>query len=335
MNAISGVISIGSVIFYIRSLDYFTSSLTRMLSTTTYLNEFGIKINDLVKLFEMEPMYKDGHIKLGKLDKAPKIEFKNVSFKYPGSEKYIYQNLNLKINSGERVAIVGHNGAGKTTLVKLIAKIYPANGGEILINGINLSDIKTSEWYKNLGVLFQEFNFYGHLTAKENIYLGNPSEPMDENSIVEAAINADADEFIMEYKKGYDQLLSERYKDGIRPSTGQKQKIAIAKFFYRNAPVAIFDEPTAAIDAVSEYKIFNKIYSFFEKKTVVIISHRFSTVRNADRIIVIEKGKILEEGSHADLLGKNGAYAHAFRLQAEGYRTEVSTLRNHPDDAIL
>lgn len=318
-QALLGTISIGSVLFYIRSLDYFASSLSGLLSSATYINEFAIKTDDILKVFEMEPLYKDGNKKIDKLENAPEIEFKDVSFKYPGSKKYVYKDLNLKIRSGEKVAIVGHNGAGKTTLVKLIAKIYPTTKGSILINGIDIKKIKTSEWYKNLGILFQEFNFYGYLTVKENIYLGNPSDPMDEKKIVEAAINADADDFIMEYAKGYDQILSEKYKDGVRPSTGQQQKIAIAKFFYRNAPVAIFDEPTAAIDAVSEYKIFNKIYSFFKSKTVIIISHRFSTVRNADRIIVIEKGKIIEEGSHSELMKKAGAYALAFRLQAEGY----------------
>jgi ABC-type multidrug transport system fused ATPase/permease subunit len=328
MNAVSGLASAGSVIFQIRSIDYFSSSVSDVLGSITYINEFGIKMNDVIKVFELKPLYKDGVKKLGTIDKSPEIEFRNVSFKYPNSDKFIFENLNIKIESGERIAIVGHNGAGKTTLVKLIAKIYPVTSGEILINGINLKDIKTSEWYQHLGILFQEFHFHNHLTAKENIYLGNPSKPIDEERIVESAINADADDFIREYKNGYDQLMSEKYKGGVRPSTGQMQKIAIAKFFYRNAPVAIFDEPTAAIDAVSEYKIFNKIYSFFERKSVIIISHRFSTVRNADRIIVIEKGKIVEEGSHAKLLEKNGTYAHAFNLQAEGYRTEVSTLNN-------
>lgn len=168
---------------------------------------------------------------------------------------------------------------------------------------------------------FQEFNFYRHLSVKENILVGKPMKQMDEKKIIEAAKNADAHNFIMEYKDKYDQIMSEKIEGGIRPSTGQAQKIAIARFFYRNAPLAIFDEPTAAIDAISEYKIFNTIYNFFENKTVVIISHRFSTVRNADRIIVLDKGKIVEEGTHEQLLTKrNGIYRKSYKLQAEGYK---------------
>ena len=178
--------------------------------------------------------------------------------------------------------------------------------GEILVNGVNLNNLTIDDWYKNIGVLFQDFNFYGNLTVKENIFLGRPLESIDEERIVESAKHADAHDFIMEYKKKYDQVMSEKFKGGIRPSTGQTQKIAIARFFYRNSPLVIFDEPTASIDAVSEYKIFNSIYNFFDNKTVIIISHRFSTVRNADRIIVLEKGKIVEKSNHKELVKKKG-----------------------------
>jgi ATP-binding cassette subfamily B protein len=158
------------------------------------------------------------------------------------------------------------------------------------------------------------------LTVKENIVIGNTDKEVTEEEIYNALGSADAVKFVQEYPKVLDQTLSERYKGGIRPSTGQWQKIAIARFFYRNAPLVIFDEPTASIDPVSEYNIFNKIYDFFAKKTVIIISHRFSTVRNADRIIVLDEGKIVEEGTHAELMKNNGPYAKAFLLQAEGYK---------------
>jgi ABC-type multidrug transport system fused ATPase/permease subunit len=182
-----------------------------------------------------------------------------------------------------------------------------------------LQDIKIADWYKNMGVLFQDFNQYPQLTAKENIYIGNTSEPVDEVAIRLAAQSADALEFIEEFPNKFDQILSEKFKGGIRPSTGQWQKLAIARFFYRNAPLVIFDEPTASIDAISEFNIFNKIYDFFKDKTVIIISHRFSTVRNADRIVVLDHGEIIEEGNHNDLISKNGYYAKAFNLQARGY----------------
>lgn len=318
---VAGDFTLGTASFQMRALDTFSGSLDSMLASITYMNEFSVKMKDLITLFEMKPAVKDGDVKLPYLTTPPEIEFKNVSFKYPKSKKYVFENLNLKIASGEEVALVGHNGAGKTTIVKLLARIYSVSSGEILINGININDLSINDWYKNLGVLFQEFNFYSHLSVKENIITGKPKEKVDEKKVIEAAKNADAHEFIMEYKNKYNQIMTEKIEGGIRPSTGQAQKIAIARFFYRNAPLAIFDEPTAAIDAVSEYKIFNRIYNFFDNKTVIIISHRFSTVRNADRIIVLDKGKVVEEGSHEELVKKKGGtYSKSYKLQAEGYK---------------
>ena len=318
---IMGQFTLGTASFQMRSLDSFSGALDSMLSSITLMNEFSVKMKDLITLFEMKPVIKDGDIKLPYLDTPPTIEFKNVWFKYPKANKYVFKDLSFKIESGEEVALVGHNGAGKTTIVKLLARIYPATKGQILINGIDINKLAIDDWYKNLGILFQDYNFYSHLSVKENIHLGKPMAPIDGKGIIEAAKKADAHNFIMEYKDKYDQIMSEKIEGGIRPSSGQAQKIAIARFFYRNAPLAIFDEPTAAIDAISEYKIFNTIYNFFENKTVVIISHRFSTVRNADRIIVLDKGKIVEEGTHEQLLTKrNGIYRKSYKLQAEGYK---------------
>jgi ATP-binding cassette subfamily B protein len=319
-NLLFGKISIGSVSFQISALGIFSNSMQSLLLTLSYMNDYALKMTDLVTLFNMQPAIPDGRIKLPILQSPPKIEFRKVSFKYPKADKYIFKNLSFKIDSSEKVALVGHNGAGKTTIVKLLARIYQATSGEILINDININDLTINDWYKNIGILFQDYNFYSHLSAGENISIGNTDKKVDKKKLIEAAKNADADKFINEYKNKYDQIMSVQFKDGIRPSTGQQQKIAIARFFYRDAPLAIFDEPTAAIDAVSEYNIFNKIYNFFDNKTVLIISHRFSTVRNADRIIVLEKGKIVEEGTHKNLLKNDGVYANAYKLQAEGYQ---------------
>lgn len=313
-------ISIGNVTFWMRSLNILEESITSVVSYFNDLSENALQIKDVYLLFQTNPAFLDGDIEMEKLNSGPQVEFKKVSFKYPNTEKFVIKDLDLKINKGEKIAIVGHNGAGKTTLVKLVSKFYQVSNGNIEINGININSIKSESLYENMGTLFQDFNTYGHLTVKENIEVGRTNIEFDKERMRIAARTADAIDFIEEYPNKFDNLLSERYKGGIRPSTGQWQKIALARFFYRNAPLVIFDEPTAAIDAASEAKIFSKIYEFFEGKTVIIISHRFSTVRNADRIIVIDDGKIVEQGTHEELLKHGGKYAEGFRLQAEGYK---------------
>jgi len=312
-------LTLGDMTFQFRAFDSFASSLSGVLDSFTWMYDISIKMTDVVDVFEAVPEYKDGTIKFAKMEAAPEIEFRNVTFRYPGSSKNVFENLNMKFNSGSNIALVGHNGAGKTTIVKLLARVYRSSEGQILINGININDLSIEDWYKHIGILFQEYAFYPSLNVRENIVIGDPEKKSSEKEMLQASINAEADEFIKEYKNGYDQLMSEQYEGGIRPSTGQKQKIAIARFFFRNPKLAIFDEPTSSIDAVSEYRIFNKIYEFFRRKTVLIISHRFSTVRNADIIFVIDKGKIIESGSHDELMKAQGYYANAFNLQAKGY----------------
>jgi len=317
---IEGKLTVGDASFFARSLDTFGGSILLIGGRLSQLNESAQRLKEVRELFETQSTFKDGGHPLPKLSAGPEVSFHDVSFKYPRAKKFVIKELNLTIKSGEKVALVGHNGAGKTTLVKLITRFYPATKGAIAINGININDLKLTDWYKNIGVLFQEYNTYSHLTAFENIAMGDTHQAPSKRRAILAAKRSDAHSFIKEYENGYDQVLSERFKGGTRPSSGQWQKIATARFFYRNAPLVIFDEPTAAIDAVAEHKIFNKIYKFFEGKTVIIISHRFSTVRNTDRIIVFEKGRVVEEGSHEELMRLGGAYHKAFSLQAKGYQ---------------
>lgn len=312
-------ISIGDVTFYIRQVNNFAGSMNSFVNTFNSIYENSLSIRDIQKLFSM-PEESAGVERMDKLKEGPEIKFRNISFKYPNTEINTIKNLNLEIKSGEKVAIVGHNGAGKTTLIKLLLKFYDLENGEIIINNKSLADLNIKDYYKNTSVLFQDFNTYSFLTVEQNILVGKANKKTSKIKLRQAAQMADVDDFVHEYKGGYNQLLSEKYEGGIRPSTGQWQKIAIARFFYRNSPLIIFDEPTAAIDAVAEAKIFNKIYNFFKNKTVIIISHRFSTVRNADRIIVLDKGRIIEQGSHEELIKINGKYANAFKLQAEGYK---------------
>jgi len=319
-SLISKVITVGTATFQIRSLISFRQSLGSFGSRIAYLQESGTRIKELKDVFYLNSSFKDGIINIPKLKKAPLIEIRNISFKYPNSDKYSIEGLSLQIKPGEKIAIVGENGAGKTTLVKLLCRIYQVEKGEILINGENINNLKIEDWYKNIGVLFQEYNKYDHLSVRENIAMGNTKKKQNLDEIKIAAREASADEFIENYNEKYEQVLSEKYRGGTRPSTGQWQKLAIARFFYRNAPLIIFDEPTAAIDAVSESNIFKEVYNFFKGKSVIIISHRFSTVRQADKIYVLNQGKIIEHGTHNELLKLNGKYSYAFNTQAKGYK---------------
>lgn len=315
---VDGIISIGQLTFEIRTLRIFSDSFGGFMGNLVALRESAIRISDIQELFTKYESEIDGNLKLSTA--TPNIKFDNVSFKYANTDDYIFKNLNLEIKPGEKVAIVGENGAGKTTLVKLICRFYRANSGTISVSNIDINDLFIKSWYIKLGILFQDYNAYGVLSVKENIEVDSTKSGATIESINEALRKAGALTFVQKYKNGLDQILSERFKGGIRPSTGQWQKIAIARVFHRNSPVLILDEPTASIDAVAEAKIFDNIYKFAKDKTVIIISHRFSTVRNADRIIVLDKGKIIEQGSHEELLKNNGKYAKAFKLQARGYQ---------------
>ena len=318
--AIEREISIGDTTFFVSSISNFYSSMKNMTAELVLFLDSVTKGKQVVEFFNLQPLVSDGSVKLERLVTPPSIDVNNITFRYPGSHRDIFKNFSMKIESGQKVAIVGENGAGKSTLVKLLCRMYDPQEGKILINGIDLKELSINDWYKNVGTLFQDFNFYSSLTVEENIYIGKSVKEIDRKKIVASAKNAEAHEFIMKYKKKYNTVMSEDFKDGVKPSHGQKQKIAIARFFYRDTPLVIFDEPTSSIDADSEFRIFNRIYKFFNKKTVIIISHRFSTVRKADVIFVIKDGKLIEKGSHRELMERKGVYFRNFTVQAEGYK---------------
>lgn len=250
---------------------------------------------------------------------VPEIIFEDIHFTYPEQTKPIFTNLNLTIKPGEHIAIVGENGAGKSTLIKLLLRFYRPTTGRILINGIDLQDIAIESWYAQLATLFQNFNEYP-FSIKENIYIANPSSKNDQGRLQDAAKFSDVDQLVEDYKYGWDTVLDSSFKKGTEPSGGQWQRVALARTFYRHANTLILDEPTAAIDAKAEYDIFNNIFDHYKDKTAVIVSHRFSTVRRADRILVIDEGNIIEQGSHSKLMRNKGLYHELFSKQAEGYR---------------
>ncbi len=320
LQAFTGRITIGSISFYQAVITNFNNgiagffrNLTRIFDNSQYVKSVFDVLDLPQKIVEKPNAVKvDFH-------KTPVIEFKDVTFSYPGTKRKIFDNFSLVIKPGEKVAFVGENGAGKTTLIKLLSRFYDIDSGEILIDGVNLKDLDLNSWYRCLGVLFQEFIRYEY-PAKDNIYFGRVWEKQNLEEIITAAKSAGAHEMIKKFDKEYGQMLGQVFEGGLELSGGQWQKIALARAFFRSAPVLVLDEPTANIDAKAESEIFNRVENLSKDKTVIIISHRFSTVRNADKVYVIDSGKIVESGTHQQLMKMNGRYATLFNLQAKGYK---------------
>jgi ATP-binding cassette subfamily B protein len=245
--------------------------------------------------------------------------FDDVGFRYPGADRWAVRHLSFRLHAGEVLALVGENGAGKTTLVKLLARLYDPDEGRILLDGYDLREYDLFELRANIGVIFQDFVRY-HLTAAENIAVGRVEARDDRARIVEAARRSGADAVIRKLAGGYDQLIGKRFRTGIELSGGEWQKIAIARAYMRDAQLLILDEPTAALDARSEFEVFKRFKELAHGRTAVLISHRFSSVRMADRIVVLADGGIDAVGTHDQLLAQRGRYAELFELQAAGYR---------------
>lgn len=319
-QALARRITVGDISFYTGVVGSFQSGLGGLFRNMTGVFENSLYVKSIFEVLDKEPAIKppENPVRLNAKG-APQIEFRNVTFSYPGSQSEVLKNFSLIIAPGEKVALVGENGAGKTTIIKLLARFYDVCEGEILIDGINIKNLDLSSWYQYLGVLFQDFNRYEH-TVKENISFGKVSEEISLEKVIEAATSAGAHSMIGKLEKGYEQMLGKTFEGGVELSGGQWQKIALSRAFLRNAPVLVLDEPTASLDAKAESEMFNRVERLSEKKTVIIISHRFSTVRNADKIYVIDEGRITEAGSHEELMKLNGEYAALFKLQAKGYK---------------
>jgi len=318
-EVINGNILIGTLTFALASIGNLrgaaTSAFTNMgkqYQDSLFMGDFIAFLDLKLKIKKMsEEITIDAEI-------TPEIIFENVSFNYPDSTRKIFENLSLKISPGDKLALIGVNGAGKTTFVKLICRFYDPVEGRILINGHDLREVNLESWYKILGVLLQDYSNY-HLTVQEAIAVGRTAGKTDVEKVQGAAKAAEADLFIEEWNKKYEQPLGKIFSEGVEPSIGQWQKLALARVFYRDPKVLILDEPTASIDAEAEAKIFEKLKNVKDNRTLILISHRFSTVRNANKIIVIGEGGVKESGTHEELMGLNGSYAKLFNLQAKGY----------------
>ncbi len=247
------------------------------------------------------------------------FEFRNVSFAYPGTERKVLKNFNFSLHPGERIALIGENGQGKTTVVKLITRLYDPTEGEILLDGVDLREFSLEDLHKEIGVIFQDFMRY-EMTARENISIGRVELPHTEADIENAAQKSLAAGVVAKLQHGYDQVLGRRFEGGVDLSGGEWQKIALARAYLRDAQLLILDEPTAALDAKSELEVFQRFAELTEGKMALLISHRFSTVRMADRIVVLEGGRLVEEGNHQQLIALSGRYAEMFEMQAASYR---------------
>jgi ATP-binding cassette subfamily B protein len=316
----SGALSIGSMTFLTLAIQQASSNIEQIFSTIAGIGDQALFLTDLLAFFEMKPTIRSKPNALP----APRpithgVEFRNVSFSYPGNSRRVLDDINFHLHTGERMALIGENGQGKTTIVKLITRLYDPTEGQILLDGIDLREYDLEDLHREIGVIFQDFMRY-EMTALENIAVGRVEEIGNLELLKSAAQKSMADQTIERLPLGYDQMLGRRFDQGVDLSGGEWQKVALARAYLRDAQLLILDEPTAALDARSEFEVFHRFAELTLGKMALFISHRFSTVRSADRILVLANGKIAEEGTHDQLARLGGRYAEMFEMQASSYR---------------
>jgi ATP-binding cassette subfamily B protein len=319
-RALIGAISIGTLTALTGAIVQVSSNIQQIFSTLSGIADQALFLTDLLAFFEMQPTIRSKPNALP----APRpimrgFEFRNVSFCYPGTSRLVLDRLNFQLRPGERVALIGENGQGKTTIVKLITRLYDPSEGQILLDGVDLREYDLEDLYREIGVIFQDFMRY-ELTARENIAVGKIEQVGDLHLLQNAAFKSLAHEVVEKLPSRYEQMLGRRFEGGVDLSGGEWQKMALARAYLRDAQLLVLDEPTASLDARSECEVFQRFAELTAGKMALFISHRFSTVRMADRIVVLENGRIAEEGSHDELASLGGRYAEMFEMQAASYR---------------
>jgi ATP-binding cassette subfamily B protein len=319
-QTVRGLLTIGDLTFLSGAIMQASANIQQIFSTASSIADQALFLTDLLAFFQMQPTIRS---KPGALP-APRpirrgFEFRNVSFHYEGSSRLVLQGLNFHLSPGERVALIGENGQGKTTIVKLITRLYDPTEGQVLLDGIDLREYDLEDLYREIGVIFQDFMRY-EMTTRDNIAVGRIEERDNTELLRLAAQKSLADQVIGKLPNDFEQMLGRRFEGGVDLSGGEWQKMALARAYLRDAQVLILDEPTAALDARSEFEVFERFAELTTGRMALFISHRFSTVRMADRIVVLENGRIAEEGTHQQLTRQGGRYAEMFELQAASYR---------------
>src|SRR5579862_6025893 len=319
-RTVAGVFSFGTLSLLANAIREASSNLQQTFSTLSTIADQALFLTDLVAFFEMRPTISSKPNALP----APRpirrgFQFRNVSFRYPGSSRLVLKNLNFHLRPGERVALIGENGEGKTTIIKLLTRLYEPLEGQVLLDGVDLREYSLEDLYREIGVIFQDFMRY-EMTARENIAVGSIEQIDNLEMLRHSAEKSLADDVVGRLPRGYEQMLGRRFDGGLDLSGGEWQKVALARAYLRDAQVLILDEPTSALDAPSEYQVFQRFAELTAGKMALFISHRFSTVRMADRIVVLQNGCIAEEGDHDALTQLGGRYAEMFELQAASYR---------------
>jgi ATP-binding cassette subfamily B protein len=318
-QAVHAALTLGDLVMYYQAFQRGQSYLASILGGLAGLYEDSLFLTNLYEFLDLQPRVVEPSIPRPLTFPLQQgIAFEHVRFAYAGSDRPVLDDISLEIRPGEHIALVGVNGAGKTTLVKLLCRLYDPSAGRITLDGVDLREFATTDLRRQISVVFQDYARY-QLSARENIWLGNTALPPDDGRIVEAAQAADAHALINGLPHGYDTLLGNWFEEGHELSIGQWQKIALARAFIRDAQILVLDEPTNALDAEAEYAVFQQFRRLAAGRTTVLISHRFSTVRMADRIFMLAGGRITESGSHAELMQRRGEYARLFTLQAGNY----------------